>query len=129
MTTIDLSQPTPTQLAVYGFVRGFQLEHGFPPTLREVAEFLGAASTNAAWQMVRALVRKGVLRPARGRVGSGTCYVCAIPEVVAAAADDGALVRVSCTGPVTFSPAGWRAWLCARLAELDAADATARPGG
>ncbi|ECT1022508.1 LexA family transcriptional regulator [Salmonella enterica] len=44
----------------------FRKEHGFPPTVQEIAEMQGYRSHNAAAEHLRALERKGVITRERG---------------------------------------------------------------
>jgi len=45
----------------------YQAEHGAPPSYREVMEFIGAVSNNAAADHLKALERKGYVRHYPGR--------------------------------------------------------------
>lgn len=53
---------THRQQEVYEFLLAYQMEHGYPPTLREICTHFGMASTRAASDHLEALVRKGVIR-------------------------------------------------------------------
>lgn len=52
---------TARQQEVLSLIVAFQKEHGIPPTQKEVADLMGAASPNAATELLRALQRKGAL--------------------------------------------------------------------
>lgn len=51
---------TPRQKQLYGFIREYQDTHGgVPPTIKEMAQELEHCSTNSAFGVLRAIVRKG----------------------------------------------------------------------
>jgi len=52
---------TARQQEVLSLIVAFQKEHGIPPTQKEVADLMGAASPNAATELLRALQRKGAI--------------------------------------------------------------------
>lgn len=52
---------TVRQQEVLSLIVAFRKEHGYPPSQKEVADLMGAASPNAATDMLRALQRKGVI--------------------------------------------------------------------
>jgi repressor LexA len=54
--------PTARQGEVLAFFAAFAAEHGYPPTLRELARHLGVTSSNGASDHVRLLIRKGYLQ-------------------------------------------------------------------
>lgn len=58
-----MEQPglTPKQQAVHDWLYAFWLAHGYPPTVREVQEHFGLASTNSVQCHVKALRQKGYL--------------------------------------------------------------------
>jgi len=56
-----MSELTPRQSEVLGFIRDFLEETGMPPTRAEIAIKLGFRSPNAAEEHLRALQRKGVI--------------------------------------------------------------------
>jgi len=58
---------TGRQSQVLAFIRKFQAEHGYPPTVREVGAQFGFRSPRAAHDHIKALEKKGFLRPAQGR--------------------------------------------------------------
>jgi SOS-response transcriptional repressor LexA len=111
--------PTDRQREVLDFIRGYIADHARPPTVREISARLGITSTNGTVCHVRALVKKGWLRPDRPAPGRDTAYVPARGEVVVRAEGDG--VRVGVTAPATFTRAEWEGWLRARLRELKVA--------
>lgn len=53
---------TKRQAQTLDFIRQSILERGYPPTLREIGEFMGIRSTNGVNDHLRALERKGYLR-------------------------------------------------------------------
>lgn len=57
-----MASPTPRQRQVLEFVEGFTREHGFAPSLEEIAEHMGFSSVSNAHQHVTALIRRGLLR-------------------------------------------------------------------
>nr|WP_318380460.1 LexA family transcriptional regulator [uncultured Enterobacter sp.]DAL63553.1 MAG TPA_asm: SOS regulatory protein LexA [Caudoviricetes sp.] len=52
---------TARQQEVLSLIVAFQKQHGIPPTQKEVANLMGAASPNAATDMLRAIQRKGAI--------------------------------------------------------------------
>lgn len=52
---------TEAQLVMLAFIARYTAEHGYPPTLREMATSVGSKSTHTGHSYVRALVAKGVL--------------------------------------------------------------------
>ncbi|EAT1856556.1 Rrf2 family transcriptional regulator [Salmonella enterica] len=57
---------TDRQQQVLDLLISFRQEHGFPPTVQELAEMLGCRSPNAAAEHIRALEKKGVITRLRG---------------------------------------------------------------
>lgn len=65
----DLREPAPLtgrQREVATFIASHIRRRGYPPTLREIADAIGAASNHSAWLHLKALARKGVLTWERG---------------------------------------------------------------
>ena len=58
---------TKRQRQVLEFISEFQAEHGYPPTVREVAAQFGFRSPRAAHDHIKALQRKGYLKHEPGR--------------------------------------------------------------
>jgi len=54
--------PTARQVEIHAYMLEYQAEHGAPPSLREIVDFIGASSTNAAADHLRALKRRGMVR-------------------------------------------------------------------
>lgn len=52
---------TPRQAAVLDAVRVLTAEHGYPPTVREVADAVGLASASSAHAHMRTLEQHGLL--------------------------------------------------------------------
>lgn len=69
--------PTARQLEVHAFMLAFHEEHGVWPSLREICEALGMASTNAAHAHLSALKKKGLVRQ-RPRCARG--WIAIAPE-------------------------------------------------
>jgi repressor LexA len=57
---------TDRQTQVLQFIQDFQAEHGYPPTVREVAANFGFRSPRAAHDHMKALQRKGFISSAPG---------------------------------------------------------------
>lgn len=55
-----MKQLTPRQKQVLGFIKSYIVDHQYPPTIREVGDFLGI-SVKGAHDHIRALQRKGVI--------------------------------------------------------------------
>lgn len=58
---------TNRQAQVLAFISDHLAQHGYPPTVREVAAHFGFRSPRAAYDHVKALEKKGYLRSAPGR--------------------------------------------------------------
>lgn len=56
-----MKQLTVRQQEVFDLLVKFQKEHGYPPSNAEVARMMGAASVNAAADMLRSIQRKGAI--------------------------------------------------------------------
>jgi len=50
---------TQRQNEAYEFIRGYMDEHRKPPTMQEIGDALGIASTNGVYKLLRALEKKG----------------------------------------------------------------------
>jgi repressor LexA len=50
---------TQRQNEAYEFIRGYMDQHRKPPTMEEIGDALGIASTNGVYKLLRALERKG----------------------------------------------------------------------
>lgn len=61
------NRPTDRQKRVLDFITDFTVEHGMPPTIREIAAGLGFASTNSVAGHLSALRRKDLLERASGK--------------------------------------------------------------
>ncbi|ELY5784472.1 LexA family transcriptional regulator [Cronobacter sakazakii] len=57
---------TARQQEVLNMLADFQRRNGYPPTQKEVAQLMGAASPNAATDMLRKLEKKGAISVSRG---------------------------------------------------------------
>lgn len=57
----------------------FQKQYGYPPTQKEVAQLMGAASPNAATDMLRKLEKKGAISLSKG-VARGITINCIAKE-------------------------------------------------
>jgi repressor LexA len=53
---------TQRQRTVYDVIRTWCDDHGYPPTLREIATSIGVRSTNSVYNHLRVLERKGYLK-------------------------------------------------------------------
>lgn len=80
----DPSAPlTPRQAEVLAFIVAFVTEHGYAPSLREIAAAIGTRSTNGITDHLNALERKG--RISRDDVKSRALRVLAPPTLAEAA--------------------------------------------
>lgn len=52
---------TPRQRRILDYIRAFRLEHGYPPTLRQIGAEMGIKSTNGVHDHLAALKRKGYI--------------------------------------------------------------------
>ncbi|EKM0364290.1 LexA family transcriptional regulator [Cronobacter turicensis] len=57
---------TVRQQEVLDMLADFQIRNGYPPTQKEVAQLMGAASPNAATDMLRKLEKKGAISLSKG---------------------------------------------------------------
>lgn len=57
---------TTQQERVLGFIEESVSDRGFPPSVREVCEYLNVTSSSTAHAHIKALVRKGYLRQIPG---------------------------------------------------------------
>lgn len=62
---------SPRQAEVLDLIRRTVDRRGFPPTYREIGDALGISSTNGVADHVKALVRKGFVRKAKGGAARG----------------------------------------------------------
>lgn len=60
------SHLTERQSEVLEFIRRYLAERGFPPSVRNICDWFGWRSTNAAEDHLRALERKGAIRLSPG---------------------------------------------------------------
>jgi SOS-response transcriptional repressor LexA len=93
--------PTARQARVLHFIARSVAEHGFPPTVREIADHLGINSTNGSTDHLRALARKGMVKvtpiTARGMAltDAGRDYLREHPEPSSAPAVSESITRAS----------------------------------
>lgn len=52
---------TERQIAVLRFIRDSLAQNGYPPTIREIAKYLGSTSCNCATDHLKALERRGYI--------------------------------------------------------------------
>ena len=52
---------TPRQQAILDVIKGFQREHGYPPSVREIGERVGLSSSSTVQSHLRTLQRKGLI--------------------------------------------------------------------
>jgi repressor LexA len=53
--------PTPRQLEVLRFVASFRRERGYSPTVKEICTQFGISSTNAVSDLLKGLMRRGLV--------------------------------------------------------------------
>jgi len=61
------TQLSDSQAEVLTYVHEYVREHGYAPTVREVAAFMGWASTNSAHECLAVLASRGFVERSRGR--------------------------------------------------------------
>ena len=59
-----MSGPTSAQKRVLKFIAQSVRERGYPPTLREISDYIGATSVHSAYGHILGLVRRGLLTKA-----------------------------------------------------------------
>src|SRR4030066_967235 len=69
---------TPTQERVFGFLKDYHGEKGFPPTLREIASHFGLRGPKAPQKTLNILERKGYIRKVPG--GSRAIEILSYPR-------------------------------------------------
>ena len=62
----SLQKLPPRQQEVYDLLLLYIRQHGYPPTMKELAELIGVRSVNAAAVHLQALARKGFITHTRG---------------------------------------------------------------
>jgi repressor LexA len=70
---------TPTQERVFGFLKNYLGEKGFPPTLREIASHFGLRGPKAPQKTLTILERKGYVRKIPG--GSRAIEILPLPPI------------------------------------------------
>jgi repressor LexA len=75
-----MKEATEKQKAVLRFIHESRAATGLPPSLRDICRHIGARSSNAAHDLVAALIKKGLLRRkplvARGLSLTAEGYLC-----------------------------------------------------
>ena len=56
----------PRQQEVYDLLLFYIRQHGYPPTMKELAELIGVRSVNAVAEHLKALERRGLITQVRG---------------------------------------------------------------
>ncbi len=56
-----MNEPTKRQQQVVDAIRGYQAQHGYPPTVRELAALIGVSSPNGVMCHLVPLRRKGLV--------------------------------------------------------------------
>ena len=64
---------TDRQYEIAEFMRTFQRDRGMPPTMREIAEAFGWASTNGVAEQLRVMENKGAVEH-RGKINASRCW-------------------------------------------------------
>jgi repressor LexA len=90
---------TKRQAQTLDFIRKSILERGYPPTLREIGEYMGIRSTNGVNDHLRALERKGYLRR-EDMKSRALKLIDDMPPGPAKANDDGEIIDVRVLGRV-----------------------------
>ena len=62
MTRVEQKKLTDRQRAVLSYIQSREEDVGYPPTIREIGEFLGIKSTNGVSDHLKALEKKGFLK-------------------------------------------------------------------
>lgn len=109
--------PTERQRAILAFIRGYIVRHDRPPAIREICDHLSIASPNGVVCHLRALLKRGLLRPIHVHSRRGkrrTQYVPAAAEIVAEPVND-THVRIATTGPLVMPRSEWVRWLRSQL--------------
>ena len=79
MKRINKKGLTPTQEKVFGFLKKYLGEKGFPPTLREIASHFGLKGPKAPQKTLNILERKGYIRKIPG--GSRAIEILSPPPI------------------------------------------------
>ena len=91
---------TKRQEQTLDFIRSSINERGYPPTLREIGEYMGIRSTNGVNDHLRALERKGYLRREDMKSRALKLVEAAPPAKARAANDDEEMVEIQVLGRV-----------------------------
>ncbi|GIO33236.1 hypothetical protein J2TS6_43770 [Paenibacillus albilobatus] len=59
---------TQKQAAALEFIKSFISKNGYPPTIREIADYMGHQSSSTAFNMLEQLVRKGYVKKEEGAI-------------------------------------------------------------
>lgn len=62
------------QVGILRFIERFRDEHGYPPSLREIAAGVGLASSSSAFYHIGVLEELGLLNVDRGVIGTSRTY-------------------------------------------------------
>lgn len=62
---------SPRQREALEIIRAYVAEHGYPPSLREIAARMGIRSPNGVLDHVRALAKKGYIERGEGKQSRG----------------------------------------------------------
>jgi repressor LexA len=72
--------PTDRQLEVHAVMFRFQTDYGLPPTVRELADLLGIASTNGVIDHLVALEKRGLVKHHRAGASRAWVAIQPLPE-------------------------------------------------
>ena len=58
---------TPKQQKIYDFIQSFQQDHGYPPSVREIGEYVGLKSPSTVHFHLKGLEEAGIITKAEGK--------------------------------------------------------------
>jgi repressor LexA len=91
---------TDRQQLLLSFIEEYALDHGFPPSIREMADHMGISSTNGVNDHLKALERKGYLSREKGLKSRAIRLARPAIRAQAEARDEGAAALVPLLGRV-----------------------------
>ena len=71
---------TPKQQRIYDFIRAFTIEHGYPPSVREIADAVNLRSPSTVHFHLKALEEAGVIVRSSGKTRAITLIEPSLPE-------------------------------------------------
>ena len=97
---------TNKQQQIYDYIRAFQAEHGYPPSVREIGEAVGLSSPSTVHFHLKGLEEAGVISKAAGKTRAISIHENRVPVVGNVAAGSPILAQESVEEYLTFDTNG-----------------------